>query len=383
MVSTTVNSPVGRKSDHRKAGVERASAHGICGRRVIADRAVAYWLIAVAALTLLMVVIGGITRLTESGLSITQWNLVGGVLPPLTHAGWASAFARYRQIPQYRDMNQGMSLEAFKGIFFWEYLHRLIGRLTGLVALVPPVVFMLQGRVKGLRLLRCLGVPVLVVAQGVLGWYMVESGLEARDSVSQYRLAAHLLLAAALYGYAVWFAADILRREPLWLASHDVRRYRLASSIVLALVLLTMTAGAFTAGTHAGFIYNTFPLMDGRLVPADYLSLSPWWRNPFENVAAIQFDHRCLAITTFVAISLFWLAGKRRKVCKTVKKPLHALMLMALIQVGLGISTLVFVVPVPLAALHQIGAFLLYTFALLTLHGLKDMSARQQRQKKA
>jgi cytochrome c oxidase assembly protein subunit 15 len=379
MVSTTVvHSPVGSKPEHRKAGAGRASVQGICGRRVIADRAIAYWLIAVAALTFLMVLVGGITRLTESGLSITQWKLVTGILPPMTHAGWVQAFAGYRQIPQYRDLNPGMSLGDFKGIFFWEYSHRLLGRIVGLVALAPPFFFLLRGRIKGWRILRCFGVPVLISLQGVLGWYMVKSGLVDRDSVSQYFLTAHLLLAAAIYGYAVWFAADLLRREPLWLASQDVRRFRLASLTVLALVLLTMTAGAFTAGTHAGFIYNTFPLMDGKLVPADYLALSPWWRNPFENLAAVQFDHRVLAVSTFVAITLFWLAGRRRKVCRTVKLPLHALMLTVLVQLGLGISTLLFVVPTPLAAAHQAGAFLLYTFALLTLHGLKDMSTRQK-----
>ena len=341
-------------------------------RKTATDRVVAYWLIATAVMILLMVVIGGVTRLTESGLSITEWKPVSGTLPPLSQAAWADAFAKYQQIPEYREIHRGMSLEEFKGIFFWEYLHRLWGRTIGLVALLPLVVFLLQGRIRGADVPKLIAVPFLVALQGALGWYMVESGLAVRTSVSQYRLTAHLMLAVAIYGYIVWIAADILRREPLWLDGNRVRKFRRAARGILALVTLTMVAGGFTAGLKAGLTYNTFPLMDGRLVPAGYLQLHPWWRNLFENIATVQFDHRLLATTSFCAIAAFWFAARKKCLQHSLRAPLNALMLVACMQVALGISTLIFMVPVPLAAAHQAGAVLLFTCALLTLHGLRE-----------
>jgi cytochrome c oxidase assembly protein subunit 15 len=341
-------------------------------RKTATDRVVAYWLIATAVMILLMVVIGGVTRLTESGLSITEWKPVSGALPPIGQAAWTDAFAKYQMIPEYREIHQGMSLDEFKGIFFWEYLHRLWGRMIGLVALLPLVVFLVQGRIKGADVPKLIAVPFLVALQGALGWYMVESGLAVRTSVSQYRLTAHLMLAVAIYGYIVWIAADILRREPLWLEGQRVRKFRRAARVVLALVTLTMIAGGFTAGLKAGLTYNTFPLMDGRIVPDGYLQIQPWWRNLFENVATVQFDHRLLATASFCAILAFWLKVRGKCVPRTVMVPLNALMLVACLQVVLGISTLLFMVPVPLAAAHQAGAVLLFTCALLTLHGLRE-----------
>jgi len=341
-------------------------------RKTATDRVVAYWLIATAVMILLMVVIGGVTRLTESGLSITEWQPVTGALPPLSQAAWADAFEKYQQIPEYREIHHGMTFDEFKGIFFWEYLHRLWGRLIGLVALVPLVVFLGQRRIKGADVPFLIAVPVLVALQGALGWYMVESGLAVRTSVSQYRLTAHLMLAIAIYGYLIWIAADILRREPLWLDGMRVRRFRRAARGILALVTLTMIAGGFTAGLKAGLTYNSFPLMDGRFVPAGYLQLDPWWRNLFENIATVQFDHRLLAETTFCSILAFWLAARRQCLPRTLRTPLNALMLVACLQVALGVSTLLLVVPVPLAAAHQAGAVLLFTCALLTLHGLRE-----------
>jgi cytochrome c oxidase assembly protein subunit 15 len=211
-----------------------------------------------------------------------------------------------------------------------------------------------------------------VALQGALGWYMVESGLSVRTSVSQYRLTAHLMLAVAIYGYIIWIAADILRREPLWLEGHRVRKFRRAARGILALVTLTMIAGGFTAGLKAGLTYNTFPLMDGHVVPPGYLMLDPWWRNLFENIPTVQFDHRVLAISSFCAIAAFWLAARGKCLPRSLKAPLNALMLVACLQVALGISTLLFMVPVPLAAAHQAGAVLLFTCALLTLHGLRE-----------
>jgi len=332
------------------------------------DRPVVAWLIVTAAMILLMVVIGGITRLTESGLSITEWQPVSGTLPPLSDAAWAAAFDSYKQIPQYAELHAGMSLDEFKSIFFWEYVHRLWGRLIGLVAILPPLVFLAQGRIRRDQALRYLAVPVLVGLQGVLGWYMVKSGLSVRTSVSQYRLTAHLALAVAIYGYVIWLAAGLLDRG---VKGFEPGLLRPAARAVLGLATLTLLAGGFMAGLHAGLTYNSFPLMDGKLVPDGYFLLQPWWLNPFENITAVSFDHRWLAISTLCAVILLWLAARGRPLPRAARLPLDLMLAMVFIQVVLGISTLLLVVPIPLAAAHQTGAILLFTCALLTVHGLR------------
>ncbi len=335
------------------------------------DRAVRFWLIAIAVMTLLMVVIGGVTRLTESGLSITEWQPVSGAVPPLSDAAWQAAFEGYKQIPQFAE-HPDMTLADFKAIFFWEYLHRLWGRLIGLVAILPPLLFLAQGRLRRDEALKYLAVPVLVGLQGVLGWYMVKSGLSIRTSVSQYRLTAHLALAVLIYGYVVWLAADRY-------AADRPQHSRIAASpllpwarLVLGLVLLTLLAGGFMAGLRAGLLYETFPLMNGQLVPDGYFFVQPWWLNPFENATAVNFDHRWLAITTFCAVIGLWLASRRTKLSDSARMPINLMFAMAVIQVALGISTLLLSVPIPLAAAHQAGAILLFTFALLAVHGLSS-----------
>jgi cytochrome c oxidase assembly protein subunit 15 len=326
-------------------------------------RPIAWWLIATAALTLLMVVVGGITRLTLSGLSITEWKPVTGVLPPLGDAAWREAFAQYQQIPEYREVHYGMTLEEFKGIFFWEWLHRLIGRLTGLVGIVCALIAF--PRVPRGEWLRYLAVPVLVALQGVLGWYMVKSGLSVRTSVSQYRLTAHLATALLLYGYCIWQAAEILAPGRAPAALRPVHR---AAGAMVLLVGLAIAAGGFTAGTKAGLIDETFPLMEGRWIPPGYFALDPWWSNPFENPTAIQFDHRVLAVTTLAAAFALWLWARRLAAEARLRRALGLLAALAVLQVGLGISTLLLAVPVPLAAAHQTGAVLVLTAALLAFH---------------
>jgi heme a synthase len=337
------------------------------------DRVIAWWLIVTAALILLLVVIGGITRLTESGLSITQWQPVEGVLPPLSAAAWQAAFDSYRQIPEYAQVHFGMTLGEFKQIFFWEYLHRLLARTIGLVALVPLLVFLVTGRIRRDEFWRYFAVPIGVGLQGALGWYMVKSGLSVRTSVSQYRLTAHLALAVLIYGYVVWLAASHWPAARTALRPEN-RKWRPVALALVGLVFVTLLAGGFMAGLKAGLTYNTFPLMDGRLVPEGYFILSPWWLNPFENVTAVQFDHRCLAVASLLAVIAFWAAARRRALPLRVRLPLDLLLLAALVQVSLGISTLLLVVPIPLAAAHQAGAVLLFTCALLVLHGLRDQA---------
>ena len=340
-------------------------------RAPAAERPLALWLLACAAMVLLMVVIGGITRLTESGLSITEWQPVEGVLPPLSDAQWQDAFDKYRAIPQYAAIHGGMTLGEFKQIFFWEYLHRLWGRLIGVVFAVPFLYFLLRGRIRRALAPRLAGLFVLGGLQGALGWYMVESGLARRIEVSQYRLAAHLLAAVIIYMALLWVALDLLL--PLPPAARDRRQAPLRRGVgaILAMVLVTLTAGAFLAGLRGGLFYNTFPLMDGSIAPPEYWLLAPPYLNWFENPAAAQFDHRLLAEFTWTGTALLWLYALRCDLPRRARIALHALFGLGSLQAALGIATLLLVVPLPLAVAHQAGAMLLVTAALAAFHALR------------
>jgi cytochrome c oxidase assembly protein subunit 15 len=348
----------------------------------------------------LMVLIGGITRLTESGLSITQWQPVEGVLPPLSDAQWHDAFARYQAIPQYQAIHADMSLEQFKHIYFWEYLHRLWGRLIGFAFALPFLWFVLRGQVSRRLIAPLAGLFVLGGLQGALGWWMVESGLETRIEVSQYRLAAHLAMAVVIYLAMLWVALDVLMppRDPSpsppsgaervgarWGVPHPPHPksfsplkggeglvvLRTLASLILLFVFTTLIAGAFVAGTRAGYLDNTFPLMEGQFVPPDYWHLTPLWRNWFENLTSVQFDHRVLAETSGLLIAALWLAGLRAPLAAGQRWALHALFFFACVQLALGIATLLTVVWLPLAVAHQAGALCLLTAALVAVHALK------------
>lgn len=358
--------------------------------RVSSDRAIATWLIFCAAMIFLMVVIGGITRLTESGLSITEWRPIEGVLPPMTTGEWQDAFQRYQAIPQFHAIHADMTMAQFKGIYFWEYLHRLWGRLIGFAFLLPFLYFLIRRRIGRTLWPKLALIFVLGALQGVLGWYMVESGLEHRIEVSQYRLAAHLFAAIAIYCAILWVAFDLLfqARYPNRHPGESVgpgstlvagpgsplspgrRTLRLALDIVLLLVSVTLIAGAFVAGLRGGSIYNTFPLMGGSVMPGEYAAMAPLWRNWFENPASTQFDHRVLAETTWVVIVLVWLFG-RRVLVGAARRALDLLAGMATIQAALGVATLLTVVELPIAVAHQAGAVLLMTAALYARHRLR------------
>jgi cytochrome c oxidase assembly protein subunit 15 len=350
------------------AAVDQAGKEGL--------RLVAVWLFACCGLIFLMVVVGGVTRLTLSGLSITEWKPIIGIIPPLSPAGWAVEFAKYQQIPEYRAVHYAMTLDEFKNIYFWEYTHRLLGRLIGVAFTVPLIWFLVRRQLPRRLVPPLAGILLLGFGQGALGWYMVESGLADRVEVSQYRLVAHLALALAIYGAILWIALGIVRGPPLmdW---PQVKRasWRRAAEAVLVLVALTIAAGGFVAGTRAGLTYNTFPLMDGSLVPAGYAQLRPFPVNWFENIAAIQFNHRALAMITFTAIIVVWVVGWRSALAKPARLALHGLMGVAALQVALGISTLVYAVPIPLAAAHQAGAVLLLTAAIVFRHTLRGTPA--------
>jgi heme a synthase len=339
-------------------------------------RPVAAWLFLCCGLIFLMVVVGGITRLTLSGLSITEWRPVIGIVPPLSDADWAAEFAKYRQIPEYRAIHFAMSLDEFKSIYFWEYFHRLLGRLIGVAFAVPFIWFLARRRLPRRLAPPLAGILLLGFLQGALGWYMVESGLADRVEVSQYRLVAHLALALAIYAAILWTALGIVRGP----SPDPSPGWRRAAEAVLVLVALTILAGGFVAGTRAGLTYNTFPLMDGRLVPAGYAQLRPFYLNWFENIAAVQFDHRVLAIATATAIFVLWAAGVRSPLSKPARVALHALLAAAALQLVLGISTLTLVMPIPLAAAHQAGAVLLLTAAICfrhTVHSLASMDEKE------
>lgn len=347
------------------------------GRPPHSDALVALWLFACAAMILLMVVIGGITRLTESGLSITEWKPLTGVIPPLTQAEWEESFALYRQIPEYQLLNKGMSLAEYKSIYWWEFIHRLWGRLIGIAFAVPLAIFLLRRRI-GRALAPWLGLLFLLGAlQGALGWYMVASGLSERTDVSQYRLAAHFTLAVALYAAVLWTAMTLVRPAPD--TAHDGARLRPWLIGALALIALTMIAGAFVAGLNAGFVYNEFPWMGKGLVPPDYANGGGFWTNASENPAAAQLHHRVLAVTSLAAVLATWWRGRGLSLPGAARWAIGAFLVMALVQLALGVLTLVLVVPIPLAALHQAGALMLLSFGLWTLLELRAPASLRER----
>jgi cytochrome c oxidase assembly protein subunit 15 len=325
-------------------------------------RAVGLWLALWCAMLVALVLIGGITRLTESGLSITQWKPVSGILPPLSHGEWVDAFEQYQQIPEARTVHAGMTLGEFQRIYFWEYLHRLWARLLGLAFAMPLAWFVAKGAVGGPLARRLGGLLVLLAAQGALGWYMVSSGLVDRVDVSQYRLAAHLGLALLIYGVTLWTAAELLAAPDVG-GDRQVARW---ASVYAAYVYLTILAGAFVAGLDAGRGWNTFPWMGGSFVPAGYAQLQPAWRNAFENPATVQFHHRWLGIGALAGALMLWSLARRSLALPASGRVLAALLAgMAGLQAVLGISTLLLRVPIPVAALHQLGAVILLTLALL------------------
>ena len=342
------------------------------------DRAVAIWLLVCGAMIFAMAVIGAITRLTESGLSIMEWAPLRGTLPPLSDDEWRRVFALYREIPEYREMNAGMTLGEFKTIFWWEYVHRLWGRLIGVVFAVPFVVFLVRGRIRRALMPHLVAMFVLGGLQGLLGWYMVASGFADRTDVSQYRLVAHLSAAVLIYGYVLWVAFGLLAPMPEVSRDHGAGRLRGGLVLALALVALTIVSGGFVAGLNAGFTYNTFPLMDGDLVPEGYADLWPWWLNLFENLAAVQFNHRALAVITLGVVAGLWLWARRVGLARQARSAVHVMFAMAALQVVLGVSTLLLVVPVWLGAAHQAGALLLLTATLWALHAVRPAEARRE-----
>ncbi len=334
-------------------------------------RALAIWLSIVAAMVFLMIGLGGVTRLTGSGLSIMEWAPLTGALPPLSDAEWQRLYDLYRTIPQYTLINEGFGIAGFKRIFWLEWIHRLWGRLIGLVFLLPCLWFWVRGTVPRALLPRLLLLFVLGGLQGAVGWFMVASGFEAdRTSVSPYRLVLHLGLAFLLYAALVWTVLDL--RNPKRTAPLLPRRLNVLVCATAVSAVITMLAGGFVAGLRAGFTYNTFPLMDGALIPDGYAELHPFLRNWTENIAAVQWNHRLLATLTLLLGAMTLVYLHLHPAPPVLRHAARWLAALVAAQYTIGIITLILVVPVALGALHQVCAVLVLTAALIMLHNRRQ-----------
>lgn len=309
-----------------------------------------------------MVSIGGMTRLTGSGLSITDWAPIMGAIPPLTDEAWQIAFEKYQQIPQYKLVNEGLSLADFKFLYFWEWFHRLVGRLLGVVAFLPGLYFYVRGKISRTLARRVLLGFFLGGLQGALGWFMVMSGLSERTSVSHFRLAAHLSLALLILAYFVWLTRSVFitsakqTPEPLETVAFLAPKYK----FLLGLFALQIIYGAFVAGLKAGHAFNTFPLMAGALVPSNLWEFSPTWVNVVENPATVQWIHRMLGWTVFIFTGRLWIALLIRKAPRTpARRAATGLAYLTIFQFCVGVLTLLYSVPVGLGVLHQFGAALI------------------------
>ncbi|MGQ0456777.1 MAG: COX15/CtaA family protein [Hyphomicrobium sp.] len=339
-------------------------------------RLVSTWLWTVAALVFAMIVVGGATRLTDSGLSITEWKPLLGAIPPLSDAHWLEAFEKYKQIPEYELVNKGMSLEAFKVIYWWEWSHRFLGRFIGVAFALPLAAFWLMGRLRSGLPLKLAGVLALGGLQGAIGWYMVTSGLADRVDVSQYRLALHLTTAFVILGLLVWLALEASDRRAMtgdWPAGGAVRK--LAAALV-GLALLQVVLGAFVAGLKAGLVYNTWPDMNGAFVPPDYWTTTPAYLSFFESHAATQFNHRMTAylLGAGALVQLALLLRGPTDHCSRVSG--YALAGAVFAQMAIGVVTLLHAVPLSLGLLHQGGGAIVFAIAVWHLYSTRRSGAQ-------
>ena len=333
------------------------------------NRQLAVWLLVCCGLVFAMIVLGGVTRLTGSGLSMVDWRPLMGWLPPLSDAEWQRTFEMYQLSPEFQKINSHMDVSDFKGIFWLEYLHRLLGRTIGLVFALPFAFFLLKGYIARSEWTKYLLMFILGGLQGVLGWYMVKSGLIDNPHVSQYRLTAHLLAAILIYAYMFWVAMSLLFPQ----AGNKRHPWYGKTFWLTCLISITIISGGFVAGLKAGEIYNTFPMMGSSLIPPGLTALDPAWRNLTENLTTVQFDHRVLAIATVLLIVVYWLRLRKTALPQRAATAANALLHTAVLQVILGISTLILSVPTVLAATHQAVAILLFTVALFLVHSLRKI----------
>jgi heme a synthase len=352
---------------------------GIFARQASQTRAIRWWLLGVAALIAIMVLVGGATRLTESGLSIVEWKPVSGTLPPLDQEQWTQAFDAYKTIPQYRELNAGMSLGEFKQIFWWEWSHRLLGRVIGIAYLLPFLWFLWRGALSADLRRRLWLIFGLGALQGAVGWWMVASGLSQRIEVSHYRLATHLVLALLIFAGIVWTLRRLADRPP----PVAPQRLKITSFVLLALTFVQLYLGALVAGLRAGKVYNTWPEIDGALIPsaARLFFDAPWWRNLFDNTLTVQFEHRTTAYALFALAILHLIDAVRSRAGTAAVNGAMWLAVAITAQATLGILTLLNQVPVDLALTHQAVAIAVLTLAVCQAERLAARQAESAPQK--
>jgi heme a synthase len=329
------------------------------------NRPIAYWLLSGCFLIFCMVVIGGITRLTGSGLSITEWKPIMGAVPPMNEADWHVAFEKYQQIPQFQKVNAHFSLSDFKQIFWWEWIHRQLGRLIGLVFIIPFIYFLAKKKLDRSTLKKVIFLFLLGALQGFFGWFMVKSGLTERTSVSHIRLAIHLITAFITFAFSLYYALELL--QPAERANPD-RKHNQLIILLFAILIIQVIYGAFVAGMHAGKIHTTFPLMSGSVIPPGMNYLQPGWTNLFNNQVTVQFIHRLFAFVIVFITGLIYFRARKIHVTPLHQKGINMLVAAVLIQFTLGVFTLLTAVNITLASLHQVGAFFLFSTGVYLLY---------------
>ena len=334
-------------------------------------RQIALWLFICSAMVFAILVVGGVTRLTHSGLSIVEWQPIVGVVPPLNQSEWNETFEKYKRTPEYQKVNHQMALEEFKGIFFWEYWHRVLGRLIGVVFLLPFLYFWWRKKITAPLIPRLLGIFFLGGLQGAMGWYMVKSGLVDDPRVSQFRLTAHLSLAFLLFIAMMWVALDLLVARQRETASAALRKLQRTGFLLAVLSFYTVITGGFVAGIRAGKAYNTFPLMNGHILPPESFIIDPWYLNFFNNMALVQFDHRLGAWLLAFLVPWFFLQVRAADVSRRAKLAATLLLVALAIQIALGIATLLLAVPVALGVAHQGGSMLVFAALIWLNHELR------------
>jgi cytochrome c oxidase assembly protein subunit 15 len=338
----------------------------------VLERRIAAWLLICCFMVLAMIVVGGVTRLTHSGLSIVEWQPIIGTLPPLNELQWQETFDKYKLTPEFQQVNFGMNVAEFKGIFWWEYIHRLLGRAIGFVFLFPYLFLLLRRLVQGPLAWKLLGIFVLGGLQGAMGWYMVKSGLVDDPRVSHLRLTAHLGIAFVILAAMFWVALDLLHPRTAQQQAPRLEGLRKFADALAVLVFLIVLSGGLVAGIRAGYAYNTFPLMNGQFMPAEIFLIEPRYLNFFNNMATVQFDHRLLAWLLAFLVPWFWWQVVRTDAGPRARLAGHLLLGTLIVQIALGIATLLLVVPVALAAAHQAGAVLVFAAALYAVHALRN-----------
>ena len=334
-------------------------------------RQLALWLFICCAIVFAILVVGGVTRLTHSGLSIVEWQPIVGVIPPLNQAEWDETFEKYKKTPEYQKVNHQMALDEFKGIFFWEYWHRVLGRLIGVVFILPLIYFWLRRKIAPPLIPRLLGIFMLGGLQGAMGWYMVKSGLVDDPRVSQFRLTAHLSLAFVLFVSMMWVALDLLVERHRETASAALRKLQRTGFLLAVLTFYMVVTGGFVAGIRAGKAYNTFPLMNGHFLPPESFIIDPWYLNFFNNMALVQFDHRLGAWLLAFLVPWFFLQVRAADVSSRARLAATLLLAALAIQISLGIATLLLAVPIALGAAHQGGSMLVFAALIWLNHELR------------